>query len=241
MSAPIDPLPASGTSPSGGSTTDVAKGQAAQVAGSAKESGQQVAAVAKDQAATVAKEASNQIKDLYGQSKSQLTEQAGQQQQRVATGLHTLADQLSSMAEKSEEQGVATDLARQAGDRARQVAGFLQDRDPGGLVDEVKAFGRRRPAAFLAICLGAGVLAGRFLRGATASDDDSSSASSSGGPSTPTTQGYAVRGGGMPTVAPPQPFPSAEPEPGPYARGLVDPGLPVDPASVRTGRGIGSA
>ena len=39
------------------------------------------------------------------------------------------------MARNSEQDGVATDLARQAADRARTAAGWLADRDPGSLLE----------------------------------------------------------------------------------------------------------
>ena len=76
------------------------------------------------------------------------------------------------MARNSEQDGVATDLARQAADKARTAAGWLADRDPGSLLDEVRSFARRKPGTYLAIALGAGVLAGRLTRGLTAPTDD---------------------------------------------------------------------
>jgi len=76
------------------------------------------------------------------------------------------------MARNSEQDGVATDLARQAADKARQAAGWLADRDPGSLLDEVRSFARRKPGTYLAIALGAGVLAGRLTRGLTAPADN---------------------------------------------------------------------
>src|SRR6185436_20391106 len=89
-------------------------------------------------------------------------------QQRVSEGLHSLADELAGMASKSEQDGMATDLARQAADKARQAAGWLADRDPGSLLDEVRSFARKKPGTYLAIALAAGVLAGRLTRGLTA-------------------------------------------------------------------------
>jgi hypothetical protein len=78
---------------------------------------------------------------------------------------------------------VATDLARQAADKARQAAGWLGDRDPGSLLDEVRSFARKKPGTYLALALGAGVLAGRLTRGLTApTDDTTSSATSSTSP-----------------------------------------------------------
>ncbi len=100
--------------------------------------------------------------------------QAQVQQDRVATGLRALGDQLSSMAHTSQDKGVATDLAAQAAEKAHQFAGWLEQRDPGSVLDEVRAFARHRPGAFLAIALGAGVVTGRLVRGLTADPDTTS-------------------------------------------------------------------
>jgi hypothetical protein len=78
------------------------------------------------------------------------------------------------MADGSTEPGMATDLAREAADKANQVAGWLDNRDPGAVLDEVRSFARKRPGAYLAIALGAGVLAGRLTRGLTAGSESGS-------------------------------------------------------------------
>ena len=154
------------------STTQVAKDQAAQVADTAKQAGSQVAGTVTEQAGQVTAEAGKQAKQLLTQAQSEVTEQAAATQQRVSDGLHSLADELAGMASKSEQDGMATDLARQAADKTRQVAGWLADRDPGTLLDEVRSFARRKPGTYLAIALGAGVLSGRLARGLTAPADE---------------------------------------------------------------------
>jgi hypothetical protein len=161
------------------STKDVAKDQAADVASSASEAGQHVAGVAKDQAGEVAAEAGRQVKDVFGQATSEINRQAGEQQQRVAGGLRSLGTELGSMAERSDESGVASDLARQASSMVHDAADWLEQRDPGTLLDEVKSFARRRPGMFLAVALGAGLAAGRLTRGLK--DDASSSSGPAGG------------------------------------------------------------
>ena len=163
------PLPSTSANPStssngNGSTTDVAKEQADEVADTAKQAGVQVTEAVKEQAGQVTAEAKHQAKQLLSQAQSELSEQAASTQHRVSEGLHALADELSGMARNSEQDGVATDLARQAADRARSAAGWLADRDPGSLLDEVRAFARRKPGTYLALALGAGVVAGRLTR-----------------------------------------------------------------------------
>src|SRR6478735_4569676 len=173
-----------------GSTTEVAKQQAGEVADTAKQAGAQVAGTVKEQAVQVTAEAKNQAKQLLAQAQSELSEQAASTQQRVSDGLHALADELAGMARNSEQDGVATDLARQAADKARTAAGWLADRDPGSLLNEVRSFARRKPGTYLALALGAGVLAGRLTRGLTAPTDNHTPDTSGnhGAPGTSTSQ-----------------------------------------------------
>jgi hypothetical protein len=182
----------------GSSTKDVAKDQASNVAGSAVGAGQQVAGVAKEQATNVAAEAAGQAKDVLGQARTELSQQAAQQQQRVAGGLRSIGTELGSMAERSEESGVASDLARQASSTVHEVADWLEQRDPSGLLDEVTSFARRRPGTFLAIALGAGLAAGRLTRGLK--DESSTSATTSTSTST-TGPGAASASPGTPSTS----------------------------------------
>jgi len=169
---PDVPTPGTPGGPAQSSTTEVAKDQAGQVADTAKQAGAQVAGTVKEQAGQVTAEAGRQAKQLFSQAQSEVTEQAAATQQRVADGLHALADELTGMAKHSDQDGPATDLARQAADKAHQAAGWLSNRDPGTLLDEVRSYARRKPGTYLAIALGAGVLAGRLTRGLTAPADD---------------------------------------------------------------------
>jgi len=173
--------PGAGTgAPAGGqpSTTDVAKEQGAAVAGDAKHAAQHVAGVAKDQAQEVVGEARDQLRRLAGQTRDELTDQAGQQQERLAAGLKSLASELRSMAQSSTEPGVATNLVREAADRAQSFSGWLDQRDPGSVLDEVRSYARRRPGMFITVAFGAGILAGRLVRG-LASDEVSTPGRSS--------------------------------------------------------------
>lgn len=141
-----------------------AKEQAGQVAGDAKEAASNVAGTAKEQAGEVASEVKSQAKDLYGQATSQLKEQAGTQSQKVAEGLRSVSDELSSMADKSDGNGIASELVRNLSGRAGSAASWLDGRDPGSLLDEVKQYAARKPGAFIAIAAGAGILGGRLAK-----------------------------------------------------------------------------
>ena len=154
------------------SRTDVAKDEAADVKRQAADSAQSVAETAKTEASNVAAEVKTNAKDLLHQAKSDLTDQAGTQQQKVADGLRSISTELHSMATASAEPGVATDLVRQAAERSSAVASWLDGRDPGSLLTEVKSFARQRPGTFLLLAAGAGVLAGRLSRSLSAGAPD---------------------------------------------------------------------
>ena len=149
---------------SGSGKADAAKGAAQDVAGDAKEKTANVAGTAKEQASKVASEATDHAKQLYGQASENLKQQAGEQQQRAAGGLRSLGEQLGRMAENDDEQGVASKVVRDLSGRATSAAGFLENRDPGSLLDEVKTFAAKRPGTFIAIAAGAGLLAGRLTK-----------------------------------------------------------------------------
>ena len=152
--------------------------EASNLASEAGSAGRRVADVTKDETRAVASETKRQARRLAGDARRELRDQAAAQQTRAASGLRSVGGELSRMADGSTEPGVATDVVREAGRRVDGVAQWLDQRDPGSLLQEVKMFARRRPGVFLAIALGAGVVAGRLTRAlATPSDDDERDAS----------------------------------------------------------------
>ncbi|TQJ58968.1 hypothetical protein FBY30_1205 [Arthrobacter sp. SLBN-83] len=155
------------------SKTQAAKEEASNVAGHAASAAQGVAETAKGEAANVAHEAKANAQDLLHQAKSGLTSQAGTQQQKAAEGMRNISSQLHSMASAPDQQGVASDLVRQAAERTSSVASWLENREPGDLLNEVTRFARNRPGTFLLLAAGAGVLAGRLTRGLTAGAPES--------------------------------------------------------------------
>jgi len=138
--------------------------------------------VAREQASGVAVEAGRQGRDLLHQAQGQLEEQAAQGQQRLANQLLSLSDELRSMAGASGQGGMAADLASQAASRVRSAGQWLDDRKPGQVADEVQSFARRRPAVFLALAVGAGLVAGRLTRGLKDASNDDSAVPASGLP-----------------------------------------------------------
>jgi vacuolar-type H+-ATPase subunit H len=216
------------------STTDLAKERAAGVGSSAKESAQQVAGTATEQAGQVASEVTAQARNLVGEATSSAREQANAQRDKAVGGLRSLGTELSGMADKSEESGLAAELARQASERAHQVADFLDGREPGDLLEDVRDLARRRPGTFLIGAAVAGVLAGRLTRGAVSaakSDDSGSDGYAAGAVDTGYDAGYGAGYGSALDVDVPPAVPATTATPGPYT-------TEVEPGPYETTHGI---
>lgn len=162
------------TSASSSPTNDL-RGDVSALASDAGDAGRRVADVAKDETRSVASETRRQASRFMGQVGDELSSQAASQQARVAEGLQAMGSEFSEMAHSASGSGYASELVRGAGERADAVARWLEARDPRSIVEEVKGFARRRPGVFLAIAVGAGVLAGRLTRALAEPSDDSSS------------------------------------------------------------------
>lgn len=242
--------PVTGTgSSTGAPTQQVAKDEAAEVGRTTAEAGRHVAETAREQASQVAGEAKRQARDLLGQARGQVTEQARTGQQKASEGLQTLADELRQMAERTDQSGPASELARQAADKAADFAEWLNRREPGDLIEEVRGFARRRPGVFLLGAAFAGVLAGRLTRGVVDANRQDESAlpvprtaydsTYPAGPPTPMpydTVGGTVGGAALPPqgplgtpgsgMAPAEPYAGPPPGPGPLPPGPLPPGPP---------------
>ena len=198
------------------STTDVARDEAASVGQHAREAGGQVAQTATDQARQVAAETGRQARDLLGEAQGQALDQASTQQQKAAQQLHSVADEMGQMAANGGQSGVATEFARQAADRMHGAASWLEQREPGDLLNEVRNFARRRPGTFLIGAAVAGLAAGRLTRGLK----DRGNGQDETGP-------YNGRGTVPGTAYPTETYPA---EPG-YAPGYAPGTEPIDPTA----------
>ncbi|MFG1882219.1 hypothetical protein [Micromonospora sp. NPDC049102] len=167
-----------------------------------------------------------QARNLYGEARSQLASQTGEQQRRAAGGLRSIADEMRSMAEQGGQAGPVSELTRQAADRVHGVAGWLEERQPGDLINEVRDYARRNPGTFLVGAAVLGVLAGRLTRGISAAGDDSGNGSA----------GYRGAGAYDPertaVIPTPPPAPRTTPDVTP-AGGYLDPtpGTYAEPTS----------
>ena len=146
-------------------TADVVKEQASGLSHSSVQAGKHVAEVAREQGAGVAAETARQGRDLLQQAQGQLVEQVAHGQQRAARQLLSLSDELRAMAGHPDQGGMAADLAHQAASRLGEAGQWLEDRQPGQVIEEMQSFGRRRPGVFVVLAAGAGLVAGRLSRG----------------------------------------------------------------------------
>jgi hypothetical protein len=199
IDAPLPPPATTGTTTGTGSpsTTNVAKDEARNVGQTAAQAGSEVASTATDQAANVVQETQRQAQDLLAQGRSQLRDQASTQQQKAGQGLASLAQQLRGMADGSSDgaPGPARDLIQQASGKIEEFGSWLQNREPADLLDEVRAFARRKPGTFLLGAALAGVVAGRLTTGVKAAHTGSGifgGDSSSAGQHRQSHSGYAA-------------------------------------------------
>ena len=165
--------PPTGTTTEFGSQTD--QGSTAQ---HAKDQAGNVASTAGDQAQNVAGEAKNQARYLMNQTQDQVRVQASEQKTKASGGIRSVADQLRNVADgnvDTQQQTMVTDLARQASEKAQDLATWLDAREPGDLVNEVRDLARRKPGTFLLGAAALGVLAGRLTRSAVDVKRDDSS------------------------------------------------------------------
>jgi hypothetical protein len=179
-----------------------AKDKAADVAQSGKQAAGEVAQTASIAAKDVAQETKRQASDLLGKTRDQLTEQVSAQQSSLVDTLRALGEQLGAMTEDVHEDGTAVDVATKARDKARGAADWLDHRDPSEVLDEIRRFGRDRPAVFLLGATLAGVAAGRLTRGVVAAHADNRPDDSSGGSADPS-GGIAGSADAKPAPLPP--------------------------------------
>jgi hypothetical protein len=170
-----------GTEPTSTETTGV-KERAGAAASQLGEAGRETVRDAKERARDVAHEAGDRTRGLVDRTRNELGSQVASQQQHLAGGLRALGDELSQMSSGTQDPGYATDLVQRAGEATGHVAQWIEDREPGDVLHEVEDFARRRPGMFILMAAGAGLLFGRFLRGAKdAPSGDTSSADTPAG------------------------------------------------------------
>lgn len=152
-----------GTSASTGGSMG-ASDRTKQAAGAAAEDSKHLAGTAQDEARRVGSEASSQLHELMDRTTREVEEQSRSQKDRLVEVVRGLSDELDSMASQGQN-GPATQLAREAAQRAHALCTHLEKREPRDLLEDVRGFARRKPGTFLLGAMAAGVVAGRLTRG----------------------------------------------------------------------------
>jgi hypothetical protein len=219
---------------SGTSVPETARTEAAEVTRSATERASEVASVAGEQAKQVASETGRQARHLLEEGVQQLRGQAQEGQQKLADGLRGLADQLHQMSERAEGSDTVSEAVRQVSDRTHSVAAWLESRQPGDLLDELRTFARRRPGLFLAGAAAAGLLAGRLTRNLASATRDGESGEAHrpgalGERTEPQTADIPLPGSAGDPGYPPPPAMAQQPPPGPPPSGGPPPAYPPPP------------
>jgi hypothetical protein len=152
--------------------------KAKQVASQSKEAAGQAAGEVKDtakqQAQRVAGEAKNQVRNVASDVRNRVGEQARTQNDKLVSTIRQTADQLDEMRGDRPDSPAASVVSRVA-DGGRQLADYLDQHGPEGVLREVQDFARRRPGAFLATALAAGFVVGRLGKGVAKADADAGS------------------------------------------------------------------
>ncbi len=130
---------------------------------------------AKDQASRVAQEAAAQARTVASEVKGKVSDQARSQNDKLVQGIRSMADDLHSMRGDRQE-GPAAAVVSRIADGGRQMADYLEQHGPDGVLREVQAFARRRPGAFLATALAAGFVVGRLGKSVAKADEAPSEA-----------------------------------------------------------------
>jgi hypothetical protein len=172
---------------------DQAKEQASQAGGAAAQQAGAVAGTAKEQAGQVVSDARAHAQDLMDQTTSQVGAQADEQTQRLSGNLKMLSEHFSTMASSGEPGSTAHTLVDEASRRTADLSSYLDGRQFGEIINDVKGFARQRPGAFILGSAIAGLMVGRLGRAVKDAPDPKD-----GTPSEFTAEPAAV----LPTAAP---------------------------------------
>lgn len=229
----------------GGTTqhaADVARSGAAAVGTEARDRVVDLRDTAQGEARTVVHDAKDQAAQVLATTRDQLRHQADEQAGALARTLRDIGDQLSKMADGSDDEGSeVVRLVRGAADQATRSADHLDEGGIDTLMGDLTRTARTRPGLFLLGSAAAGFTVGRLVRhldtgelssvareamqGDTDSDQGSSSDEADGRSSVgaPPAVPAMVTGGGGPVLdtAPPPPPPP------PSTAGWTQPGGPT--------------
>jgi hypothetical protein len=132
------------------------------VAGTAADDAKELARQGGGQARQVAQEAKHELRTLTEQGRQELKSQAEAQTLRASKNLRTLSDQTQALAEgRPDEAGPLAGYVQGVSGKLSGWADNLDRQGFDGMVAQVQGFARRRPAAFIGLCVVAGFAVSR--------------------------------------------------------------------------------
>ena len=110
-------------------------------------------------------DAKNKAKELVGNARDVAEQRLDTKKTQAADTLSGVARSLRSSTEQlyGAEAG-AGQYVRQAADQVDRLAGFLQHRDVGEMMDQAEDFARRQPVLFIGAAFALGVAGAQFLK-----------------------------------------------------------------------------
>ena len=139
-----------------------AQERARAVAGTAADEAKELARQAGGEARQVAQEAKHELRTLTEQGRQELKSQAEAQTQRASQNLRTWSDQTRALAAgRPDEAGPLAGYVQDVSGKLSGWADNLDRRGFDGMVAQVQGFARRRPAAFIGLCVVAGFAVSR--------------------------------------------------------------------------------
>ncbi len=162
------PSPGPTSTGQGGSTpqaTDVVRSSASAVGSEARDRVVDLRDAAQGEARTVVHDARDQAAQVLATTRDQLRHQAGEQTSALARTLRDIGDQLTRMADGSDDEGSeVVRLVRGAADQATRSADHLDQGGIDTLMADLTRTARTRPGLFLLGSAAAGFTAGRLVR-----------------------------------------------------------------------------
>jgi ElaB/YqjD/DUF883 family membrane-anchored ribosome-binding protein len=181
------------------SSTDGVKEQASHAADQAKDTLKDAAGQAKEQASHAGEQAKGQVRDQLDSRINQVADRAGS----TAGDLRSVGDEL-----RNRGQDQPARLADQLADRVEQAADYLKNNGADRVLNDLEAFGRRRPWVVIAGGLAVGFVGSRLLKSSSVDRYRGSSSTPAASRPAPNPVSSASP---TPTPAPtPPPAPSAQ-------------------------------
>jgi ElaB/YqjD/DUF883 family membrane-anchored ribosome-binding protein len=126
---------------------------------------QERAEVARDEMSHVADSARHEIRSFADEAKTQVRGRIDEEGAHLNDAVRQFGGQLADMGRNADDpDGPAARAVAQLGERVTTLADQYQDRGVNGVLEDVKAYARRRPGQFIAIAAAAGFVVGRLIR-----------------------------------------------------------------------------